>query len=421
MTVSSNTKVRSACLVGFVLGLLSTGCMAFGQPADPKVPATKTEPKPPEAKPDEKKPVAKPDETKPEKPEAKPDEKPAEPPVPGTPAEKFKVVQARWTAIDKRLNEIAATYGQATEDERAKLKTEYVQLVGESQKALPELRAAAEAAFLAEPNKSAEVTRTLIGMVAYHVRRDENELALELGQKMIAAKCEEPLLYAMAGAAAYRLDDYDTAEKYQTIASKQGRLDPEFSHLDEIPAQKKAWAAEQAIRAKEAKADDLPRVKIETTKGPIVVELFENEAPGAVGNFISLVEKKFYDGVTFHRVLPNFMAQGGDPGGDGTGGPGYKIYCECEKPEARLHFRGSLSMAHAGPNTGGSQFFLTFQPTTQLNKRHTVFGRVIEGFDVLTKLQRRDPQAPTPPQPDKIVKAEVVRKRDHEYKPNKVE
>src|SRR5690606_2930191 len=130
---------------------------------------------------------------------------------------------------------------------------------------------------------------------------------------------------------------------------------------------------------------------------------------------ITLVEDQFYDGLTFHRVLPHFMAQGGDPNGDGSGGPGYEIPCECYKPEARMHFRGSLSMAHAGRDTGGSQFFITFLPTAHLNGRHTVFGRVIEGLDVLDQLQRRDPESASAPEPDKIVKAEVLRKRDHEY------
>jgi cyclophilin family peptidyl-prolyl cis-trans isomerase len=115
------------------------------------------------------------------------------------------------------------------------------------------------------------------------------------------------------------------------------------------------------------------------------------------------------------------MAQGGDPGGDGTGGPGYHIYCECYKDNYRKHFRGTLSMAHAGRDTGGSQFFITFVPTPQLNGRHTAFGRVIEGMDVLAKIQRRDPDAAPPlPQPDTIVKAEVIRKRDHKYVPTKV-
>jgi cyclophilin family peptidyl-prolyl cis-trans isomerase len=106
--------------------------------------------------------------------------------------------------------------------------------------------------------------------------------------------------------------------------------------------------------------------------------------------------------------------------GDGSGGPGYEIYCECHQENARQHFRGTLSMAHIGRDTGGSQFFLTFKPTTHLNGRHTAFGRVIEGQDVLAKLQRRDPTRANPPQPDKIVKATVVRKRDHKYEPTKV-
>ena len=148
--------------------------------------------------------------------------------------------------------------------------------------------------------------------------------------------------------------------------------------------------------------------------------MYENEAPQAVGNFVSLVEKGFYDGLTFHRVLPGFMAQGGCPDGNGAGGPGYDIYCECHQDNHRKHFRGSLSMAHAGRDTGGSQFFLTFLRTPHLDGRHTVFGRVIDGMDVLAKLQRRDPSNPNAEKPDRIIKAEVIRKRDHVYAPTKV-
>jgi cyclophilin family peptidyl-prolyl cis-trans isomerase len=415
MSFSLPGKFRGLGVVLSLAGVFSTAGLALGQPEDAKeAPAAKSaDQQPGEAK------TEKPGEAKTEA--APGDDKPADAPAAGSPAEQFKAVYARWTAIDKRLNEIAANYGLAPEDERAKLKAEYTQLVADSQTVLAELRAAAEAAFAAEPNKDADVVRTLIGLVHHLVNRDEYEQALELSNKLFAGNCEEPILYAIAGVAAFNIDDYETAEKFQTVAKKAGRLDPNFDRLPQIAEQKKAWEEEKAIREKEAKADDLPRVKLETSKGTIVVELFENEAPGTVGNFISLVEKKFYDGLTFHRVLPGFVAQGGDPTGDGTGGPGYKIYCECDKPDARLHFRGSLSMAHAGPNTGGSQFFLTFQPTLHLNHHHTVFGRVIEGFDVLAKIQRRDPSRPNPPPPDKIVKAEVIRKRNHEYKPNKVE
>jgi cyclophilin family peptidyl-prolyl cis-trans isomerase len=114
-----------------------------------------------------------------------------------------------------------------------------------------------------------------------------------------------------------------------------------------------------------------------------------------------------------------FMAQGGDPTGTGTGGPGYTIPCECYRPDFRVHFRGSLSMAHAGRDTGGSQFFLTFRPTRHLDGQHTVFGRVVKGMDVLAKIQRRDPDNPQGPEPDKIVEAKVVRKRSHPYEPKK--
>jgi cyclophilin family peptidyl-prolyl cis-trans isomerase len=111
------------------------------------------------------------------------------------------------------------------------------------------------------------------------------------------------------------------------------------------------------------------------------------------------------------------MAQGGDPTGSGSGGPGYHIACECYRDDARHHFRGTLSMAHAGRDTGGSQFFLTFVRTSHLDGKHTAFGRVIEGLDVLSHIQRVDPQQPSGVQPDEIVKATVVRKRDHEYQP----
>ncbi len=169
---------------------------------------------------------------------------------------------------------------------------------------------------------------------------------------------------------------------------------------------------------REQQADDLPRVKLTTTKGDIVVELFENEAPNTTANFIRLTEGKFYDGLSFHRVLRGFIAQSGDPLGTGAGGPGYAIDCECVHEDHRCHFAGSLSMAHAGPNTGGSQFFLTFAPTPHLNGKHTVFGRVVEGMDVLAKLQRIDPEEPKgEKKADRIITARVLRIRSHDYEP----
>ena len=137
---------------------------------------------------------------------------------------------------------------------------------------------------------------------------------------------------------------------------------------------------------------------LETNKGTIEIELFDDETPNTVKNFVSLIEKGFYDGVIFHRVIPKFVVQGGDPTGTGTGGPGYRIPCEIDAPKQE-HKLGALSMAHAGRNTGGSQFFIvTDEPNTKhLNRNHTVFGQTINGIDVVLAIK----------QGDKIIKASV--------------
>ena len=128
-----------------------------------------------------------------------------------------------------------------------------------------------------------------------------------------------------------------------------------------------------------------PIAEIETTLGNIKVELFAKEAPDTVANFIKLAEKGYYDGVIFHRVIPGFMIQGGDPTGTGRGGPGYTILDEFH-PKLRHSKAGILSMANAGPDTGGSQFFITLGATPHLDDRHAIFGQVVEGQDVVKKI-----------------------------------
>ncbi|MFC4404304.1 peptidylprolyl isomerase [Gracilibacillus xinjiangensis] len=121
----------------------------------------------------------------------------------------------------------------------------------------------------------------------------------------------------------------------------------------------------------------------------IVIELYEEAAPNTVANFEKLANDKFYDGVIFHRVIPGFVAQGGDPTGTGMGGPGYTIKCETEG-NPHKHIAGSLSMAHAGKDTGGSQFFLVHEPQPHLDGVHTVFGQVIEGMDTVLRIKQGD-------------------------------
>jgi peptidyl-prolyl cis-trans isomerase B (cyclophilin B) len=130
---------------------------------------------------------------------------------------------------------------------------------------------------------------------------------------------------------------------------------------------------------------------IRTNRGDMKVDFFEHDAPKTVENFAKLAEKGFYNGLTFHRVLPNFVVQGGCPKGDGTGGPGYTIPCETSGAN-QYHDRGVLSMAHAGRNTGGSQFFICHgrQRTSHLDRAHTCFGRVVEGLEVVDAICQGD-------------------------------
>lgn len=127
---------------------------------------------------------------------------------------------------------------------------------------------------------------------------------------------------------------------------------------------------------------------IETEVGKMVIELFAKDVPVTVNNFVFLAREGYYDGSTFHRVLPGFMAQGGDPTGTGMGNPGYRFDDEFT---SHKHGAGALSMANAGANTNGSQFFITYAPQPGLDGKHTVFGQLIEGMDVLNKLKPRDP------------------------------
>ncbi len=136
----------------------------------------------------------------------------------------------------------------------------------------------------------------------------------------------------------------------------------------------------------------MPKAQMSTDKGTMTIEFFEQDAPKTVENFITLAKKGFYDGIKFHRVIPNFMIQGGDPTGTGSGGPGYTIPDELTG-DNQYHDRGVLSMANTGrPNSGGSQFFICHnrQNTQHLDRKHTVFGKVVDGIDLVDQIQQGD-------------------------------
>ena len=334
---------------------------------------------------------------------------------PAAAKETFKAAQTEMREIVTELTRLQAEYRKDGSDKRV-IEAQFNDTKAKGMAADERLEDAAFTLAIADPADQ-EAREHCGAVVAAAVESDDPMKAFALVKKLDEAGAASPDVVLLGASAAIVASQLDQAEAWIAEAKKEGVEDDRVAELQQmIASERPKVAAEMKVREAEAADDDLPRVKIETTKGPIVVELFENEAPNTVANFISLVEDGFYDGTPFHRVIGGFMAQGGDPTGTGTGGPGHVIACECYEPDARKHFLGSLSMAHAGKDTGGSQFFLTFRPTEHLDGRHTVFGRVIEGFDVLPKLVRTEgPFAGSAP--DQIVKAEVLRKRDHDYNP----
>lgn len=320
--------------------------------------------------------------------------------------QQWQTLDGKISAKEAELKSAASASAEKPEtppsdtQERDKLKTEYTNLLTQAEALITRLETQAKSKMAANPNDS-EATRTLLGIMLNDAQFGRDVRVLKLGDSLIGQGINP---------------------QYFVMASRSERLS--------IPARE--LFDELLLRQAEAEQNDLPRVRFSTTQGDIIIELYENEAPDTVGNFISLVESGFYTDRLFHRVIDGFMAQGGGfklQGGvqvDGEG-PGYAIPCECNSPEKRLHFTNCISMAHAGTNTGGAQFFLTLSRTDMLDGRHTCFGRILEGMDVLAAIKKTHISTPQEEQPidgvqkDKIIKAEVVRKRDHEYKPNKIE
>lgn len=348
----------------------------------------------------------------------------------------FDAVLKQWQDVtSQQIPQVQKQREAAASADRKKFDEQIAALYKQADELIVKMSEAGLAVYKLAPDSYQDLNDTLVVIAQFHLNGgpngdngDQYEKALKLISGLLdaGAGAKYPELYFWGGLAAYNSNNFELAEKYFADSSKAGggvgRLSPglvqsALQAQGSLATMKKAWEKESAIRDAEAKADDLPRVKLTTTKGDVVIELFENEAPQAVANFLSLVKSGFYDGVTFHRVLSGFMAQGGDPDGNGYGGPGYNIKCECYQPNYRHHFRGSLSMAKAPQrDTGGSQFFLTFVPTTQLNGKHTVFGRVVEGMENASSIKRGEPVR----NPDKIIKAEVLRDRGHDYKFDKL-
>ncbi len=341
--------------------------------------------------------------------------------------DKFVDEMNKYKESLKKLRTLKESYQTATAEEKDAIIAEFTPLVEEAQRQQKALVPLGISAYDSVKGDDPELRAFLCSMLHWSVvSREDYETAYQIAKSIFNYPLPEngDLLYAYAAFAAFCTMNLDDAVAWRDVAKEKDVLstaDPErrmnlsANLFDVLPNYQKSWPIEQEIRAEEEKADNLPRVLLHTTKGDITLELFLNQAPIAVNNFLTLVKSGFYTDVPFHRVLPYFMAQGGDPTGTGAGGPGYSIRDEQTRKDARGHFRGSLSMANAGPNTGGSQFFITFTPTAFLNDRHTVFGRVIDGLDVLSDIQRIDPEKESDVAPDKILEAKILRGEPAEF------
>ena len=336
------------------------------------------------------------------------------------------LVQQRTDSFT-RLREIVAAIRQVPPEQRETLAQEYMALTKSLRETiLPGLEQQVPQRLQQQPDDPQ--TREIASEVMQHcLNTNRYEQAKQFSELILEVDGTNPLAANVGGVSRFALHEFEDAARQLKSLQDEGKLISELGgrYLDSANNYIEYWKTEQQIRSGESALpgnQQLPRVLLTTSRGKILVELFENEAPNTVANFVHLVEKEFYDGLKFHRVIPSFMIQGGSPlsrDGDpndprvGSGGPGYRIPCECYQPNARRHFAGSLSMAHAGRDTGGSQFFITHLPTPHLDQEvapqsvHTVFGRVVEGMDVVAAIQPGD----------EIVSAEVTRKRDHEYLP----
>ena len=230
---------------------------------------------------------------------------------------------------------------------------------------------------------------------------------------------DRPNLIYQVFRASFSVEDFQSANEMLTLLESENAISPNSSLRTQLSNSTQKWEREILIRRFEKNTDDLPRVKLETLDGDIVVELFENHAPQTVANFISLVEKKFFDELEFFHVETGVLAKTGCPQNLGTSDAGYRIANELKREQIRDHFAGSLSMVTDADGTAGSQLQISIMPdmNDNLDGKHTVFGRVIEGMDVVYGLKSKQ-QKKSSENASQIVKATVLRKRDKVYQPN---
>lgn len=285
--------------------------------------------------------------------------------------------------------------------------------------------------YLEAPRQRQPLGDYLYGQFKASVQRSDGQGWLPIAQALLDQKFPASDLGSLYVQCCIMNNRFDLARGPYAKMIGDGQAKEEVVKLDqELEAMQQAWQRELEIQKLDAAGVPLPKARVHTTKGSFVIELFENQAPQAVANFISLAEKGFYKSHDFFMVLENQLAQTGCPKSDGTGGPGYFIPAEDKAFEPRGLYSGYVGLALLKdlPDSGGSQFYINFMPQMMLGSGQVssrVFGRVISGMHNVAKLNRIDPKAKKdesqpPPIPDEILSIEILDKRDHAYEPTRL-
>ncbi|MCR5162669.1 MAG: peptidylprolyl isomerase [Thermoguttaceae bacterium] len=337
---------------------------------------------------------------------------------------KYREAQAALKSALREAAELQRQYLgiKTTDEEKEEIGEKLEKISKVVSKIHPKLFDLAEKAWLEEPSREdGEFLNFIIQVLETRMTVGEYERADAIMQGLIALKIPEilPDLYDAAGEIAFMLNNFEQAARYFDLAEQNKVLSERCAGFKkDLSYYRSSWAKESLLRQQDAGKKDLPRVTLDTTKGKIVLELYEDQAPNTVANFVYLAEKGYYDGMFFEQVIPGEGAVAGRSLETPEGDPGWTIRDEFDPTTSRNHYRGTISMLRGEPNSAGSTFFISFSPIKDLDGKYVVFGRVVEGMDVLTKLQIMDPANPDPmAEPDQIEKASAVTKRDHKYRP----
>ena len=337
---------------------------------------------------------------------------------------KYRQAQADLKSALREAAELQRKYLgiKTTDEEKEEIGEKLEKISKVVSKIHPKLFDLAEKAWLEEPSREdGEFLNFIIQVLETRMTVGEYERANAIMQGLISLKIPEilPDLYDAAGEIAFMLNDFEQAARFFELAEQNKVLSERCAGFKkDLSYYRSSWAKESVFRQQDSEKKDLPRVTLDTTKGKIVLELYEDQTPNTVANFVYLVEKGFYDGKFFEQVIPGEGAVAGRSLENPDGGPGWTIRDEFDATNSRNHYRGTISMMRGEPNSAGSMFFISFSPIKDLDGKYVVFGRVIEGMDVLTKLQIMDPTNPDPmAEPDQIEKASAMTKRDHKYRP----